>query len=139
MARVGINHLHTTRFGPDGGVTGIPAISTVFNGIPQQAENGGLPQISISGLSTLGSNDFLPSDEVSQTLQIADDFTKIYGKNTFKVGFEYQAVHFNTLAACVLTRRVRLSRGNFEGVPGQSGDNLGLAQILVDSDGDFPR
>ena len=104
MARVGINHLHTTRFGLlDGGVTGIPAMYGI-QGIPQQAENGGLPQITISGLSTLGSNDFLPSDEVSQTLQIADDFTKIYKKNTFKVGFEYQAVHFNTPATRVFTR-----------------------------------
>ncbi len=129
VARVGINHLHTTRFGPDGGTAGIPAQYGI-QGIPQQAENGGLPQISISGLSTLGSNDFLPSDEVSQTLQVADDFTKIYGKNTFKVGFEYQAVHFNTLQPAYSRGEFDFT-GNFEGVPGQSGDNLGLAQILL--------
>jgi hypothetical protein len=129
VARVGYNHLHTTRFGPDGGTLGIPAMFGIA-GIPQVAENGGLPQISISGLSTLGSNDFLPSDEVSQTLQIADDFTKIYGKNTFKVGFEYQAVHFNTLQPAYSRGEFDFT-GNYEGVPGQGGDNTSIAQILV--------
>jgi hypothetical protein len=129
VARAGINHLHTTRFGPDGGTSGIPAQYGI-QGIPQVAENGGLPAIVISGLTTLGSNDFLPSDEVSQTLQIADDFTKIYGKNTFKAGFEYQAVHFNTLQPAYSRGEFDFT-GNFEGVPGKSGDNLGLAQILI--------
>ncbi len=49
------------------------------------------------GLSTLGSNAFLPSDEVSSTFQITDDLTKIYGKHTFKMGFEFQHVKFSTL------------------------------------------
>ena len=129
VARVGFNHLHTTRFGPDGTTLGIPATYGIM-GIPQVAENGGLPQISINGLSTLGSNDYLPSDEVSQTLQIADDFTKIYGKNTFKVGFEYQAVHFNTLQPAYSRGEFDFT-GNYEGVPGQGGDNTSIAQILV--------
>ena len=92
----GFNHLHTTRFGPEGTVNGIPA-NYGIQGIPQGNENGGLPAIVISGLAELGSNDFLPSDEVSQTLQVTDDFTKVYGKNSFKMGVEYQDVHFNTL------------------------------------------
>ena len=49
------------------------------------------------GLATLGSNSFLPSDEISQTLQITDDFTKVYGKHGFKMGIEYQHVKFSTL------------------------------------------
>jgi hypothetical protein len=48
-------------------------------------------------LQTLGSNAFLPSDEVSSTFQISDDLTKIYGKHTFKMGFEWQHVKFSTL------------------------------------------
>ena len=129
VGRVGINHLHTTRFGPDGGTVGIPAQYGI-QGIPQVAENGGLPAIDISGLNTLGSNDFLPSDEISQTLQIADDFTKIYGKNSFKTGFEFQNVHFNTLQPAYSRGEFNFT-GNFEGVPGQSGDNTGRAQLLI--------
>ncbi len=129
VARVGFNHLHTTRFGPAGNTTGVPAQFGI-QGIPQGSENGGLPQISISGLSNLGSNDFLPSDEISQTLQVVDDFTKIYGKNSFKVGFEYQNVHFNTLQPAFSRGEFDFT-GNFAGVPSQGGDQTGRAQLLV--------
>jgi hypothetical protein len=129
VARIGANHLHTSRFGPDGNVMGIPGQFGI-QGVPQVAENGGLPQISISGLSTLGSNDFLPSDEVSQTLQVVDDFTKVYGKNSFKAGFEYQDVHFNTLQPAYSRGDIAFT-GNFFGVPGQPGDQTGRAQLLV--------
>ncbi len=129
VARIGINHLHTTRFGPSGSVSGIPAQYGI-QGVPQGSNNGGLPQIGIAGLSTLGSNDFLPSDEVSQTLQVVDDFTKIYGRNSFKIGFEYQDVHFNTLQPAYSRGEFDFT-GNFEGVPGQAGDQTGRAQLLI--------
>ena len=129
VARAGFNHLHTTRFGPEGTVTGIPAQFGI-QGVPQSTENGGLPAIVIQGLQELGSNDFLPSDEVSQTLQIADDFTKIYGKHSFKVGIEYQTVHFNTLQPAYSRGEFDFN-GNYAGVPGQSGDQTGRAQLLL--------
>ena len=129
VARVGFNHLHTTRFGPVGTVSGIPEQYGI-QGVPQQAENGGLPNIVISGLNSLGSNDFLPSDEVSQTLQVVDDFTKIYGKHSFKTGFEYQDVHFNTLQPAYSRGEFDFT-GNFAGVPGQAGDQTGRAQLLI--------
>ena len=46
--------------------------------IPQTTLNGGLPAFGINGLATLGSNAFLPSDEVSSTFQLTDSVTKIY-------------------------------------------------------------
>lgn len=129
VARIGFNHLHTTRTGPSGGVDGIPAKFGI-QGIPQGNLNGGLPSIAISGLNSLGSNDFLPSDEISQTLQVVDDFTKIYGRNSFKVGFEYQDVHFNTLQPAFSRGEFDFT-GNFEGIPGQGGDQTGRAQLLI--------
>jgi Carboxypeptidase regulatory-like domain len=134
VARAGYNHLHTTRFGPDGNTAGIPAQFGI-QGIPQQAENGGLPSIEMSGLSTLGSNAFLPSDEVSDTIQITDDFTKIWGKHSFKMGIEYQNVKFSTLQPAY-------SRGDFEynnnsssvsytDIPNVGGGATGRAQFLL--------
>jgi len=96
QVRGGFAHLHTTRFGPEGNVTGIPEKYGI-QGIPTANENGGLPALNIAGLNTLGSNDYLPSDEVSQTLQVTDDLTKIYGKHSFKAGIEVQRVKFQTL------------------------------------------
>jgi hypothetical protein len=104
--RGGFAHLHTTRFGPEGGASGIPAQFGI-QGIPQASENGGLPQLQIGNLANLGSNDYLPSDEVSQTLQVTDDFTKILGKHSFKAGVEIQHVRFSTLQPAS-------SRGQFD-------------------------
>jgi hypothetical protein len=134
VARAGYNHLHTTRFGPDGSTAGIPAQFGI-QGIPQQSENGGLPSIEMSGLSTLGSNAFLPSDEVSDTIQITDDLTKIYRQHSFKMGIEFQNVKFSTLQPAY-------SRGDFEynnndksvsftDIPNVGNGNTGRAQFLL--------
>ncbi len=132
VARAGLNYLHTTRVSPSANdLSDLPGQFGIL-GIPQQHENGGLPAFGIQGLQTLGSNAFLPSDEVSSTFQITDDFTKIYGKHTFKAGFEYQHVKFSTL-------QPPWSRGqfNFDGVytniPGASAsaENTGIAQFLL--------
>jgi hypothetical protein len=132
VARAGLNYLHTTRVSPEANnLTDLPG-SFGIQGIPQQHENGGLPAFGIQGLQTLGSNAFLPSDEVSSTFQVTDDFTKIYGKHTFKMGFEFQHVKFSTL-------QPPWSRGqfNFDGVytniPGASpsSQNTGIAQFLL--------
>lgn len=129
VVHAGFNHLHTTRFGPEGTTMGIPAQYGI-QGVPQSAENGGLPAIVIQGLQELGSNDFLPSDEVSQTLQITDDFTKIYGSHSFKAGIEFQNVHFNTLQPAYSRGEFDFN-GNYAGVPGQGGDQTGRAQLLL--------
>jgi hypothetical protein len=129
VARVGLSHLTSTRFGPDGGVSGIPAQFGI-QGIPQTAGNGGLGSYDIGGLQTLGSNAFLPSDEVTQTLQLSDDFTKTWGTHSFKMGIENQHIKFDTLQPA-------FSRGNFDyngtfvDVPGSTTGNLGIAQFLL--------
>jgi hypothetical protein len=134
VARVGFNHLHTTRFGPEGGTTGIPDQFGV-GGIPQAPENGGLPAFSISGLSTLGSNSYLPSDEVSQTLQVTDDFTKIYGKHSFKLGIEYQHVKFSTLQPAysrgTFSYNSNSSSVSYTDIPNVGGGQTGRAQFLL--------
>jgi len=130
VARVGFNYLHTTRVSPAANdLSDIPGSFGIL-GIPQESENGGLPAFGIGGLQTLGSNAFLPSDEVTSTFQLTDDLTKIYGKHTFKMGFEWQHVKFSTL-------QPPWSRGqfNFDGVytdiPGKTNGNTGIAQMLL--------
>ena len=129
VARVGFNHLHTTRFGPEGSVSGLPAQYGI-GGIPQATENGGLPTLAINGLATLGSNNFLPSDEVSQTLQVTDDFTRIYGKHSFKMGIEFQHVKFSTLQPA-WSRGQFDYNGNYTDVPTKNTGTTGIAQFIV--------
>jgi hypothetical protein len=130
VVRAGLNYLHTTRNGPSGNdLTNIPGKFGV-QGIPQLQENGGLPAFGFSGLATLGSNAFLPSDEVSSTFQLTDDVTKILGKHTFKMGFEWQHVKFSTL-------QPPWSRGEFDysglftEIPGVGSGNTGRVQFLL--------
>ena len=129
-ARAGLNYLHTTRNIPEAtNLTDLPGQFGILD-IPQQKENGGLPAFGINGLQTLGGNAFLPSDEISSTIQLNDDFTKIYGKHTFKMGIEWQHVKFSTL-------QPPWSRGEFDfggtytDIPNVGGGNTGRAQFLL--------
>ena len=132
QVRGGFAHLHTTRFGPEGTVKGIPGQYGIpgNGGIPQDQENGGLPAFGIGNLAQLGSNCFLPSDEVSQTLQVTDDFTKIYGKHSFKMGIEYQNVKFSTLQPAWSHGQFNYN-GAFTDIPNQGQTTGGVAQFVL--------
>ena len=134
VARVGVNHLLTTRFGPEGTTDNIPEQYGI-QGIPQTTDNGGLPLLTFSGLSQLGSNSYLPSDEASDTVQLTDDFTRVYGQHSFKTGIEFQNVKFSVLQPAY-------SRGNFDynsnsasvsytDIPNVGGGQTGRAQFLL--------
>jgi hypothetical protein len=128
QARAGYAHLHTTRAGPVSTTSGIPAQYGIA-GTPQFTNNGGLTQIVIQGLQTLGSNQYLPSDEATATLQISDDFTRIYGKHNFKMGIEYQLARFSTLQP-VASHGTFQYQGVYTDIPTQGVVN-GIAQFLL--------
>ncbi|HZP06232.1 MAG TPA: carboxypeptidase-like regulatory domain-containing protein [Terracidiphilus sp.] len=128
QARAGYAHLHTTRAGPVSTQMGIPAQYGIPN-IPQFTNNGGLTQIVITGLQTLGSNQYLPSDEATATLQITDDFTRIYGKHSFKMGLEFQDAKFSTLQP-VASHGTFQYQGVYTDIPTQGTVN-GIAQFLL--------
>ncbi len=94
-ARIGEDRLYASREGPVAGQNGIPAEYGI-QGVPQFSGNGGLPAIYVGSLNTLGSNAYLPSNEITQTTQATENLTKMYGKHTFKMGMEFQHVKFST-------------------------------------------
>ena len=128
-ARIGFNYLHTTRSGPVADETGLPAEYGIQD-VPQGNLNGGLPAFGINGLATLGSNSFLPSNETSQTLQLTDDVTKIYGKHTFKMGFEWQHIKFTTIQPPWSHGEYDYN-GAFTDVPAGTSGNTGRADFLL--------
>jgi hypothetical protein len=134
VARVGVNHLLTTRFGPEGTTYNIPAQFGI-QGIPQTTDNGGLPLLTYSGLSQLGSNSYLPSDEVSDTVQITDDFTKVYGQHSFKTGIEFQNVKFSVLQPAYsrgdFSYNYNSSSVSYTDIPNVGGGQTGRAQFLL--------
>jgi hypothetical protein len=130
VVRAGLNYLHTTRVSPSANdLSDIPSQFGIQQ-IPQLAENGGLPAFGISGLQTLGSNAFLPSDEVSSTFQLTDDVTKILGKHTFKMGFEWQHVKFSTLQP-PWSRGEFDYNGDYTDIPNSNQGNTGRVQFLL--------
>jgi len=126
--RAGLNYLHTTRSSPVSSELGLPGQYGVSD-IPQCCENGGLPAFGIGALSTLGSNAFLPSDEVSSTFQLTDDVTKIYGKHTFKMGIEWQHVKFSTLQPP--WSHGQFGFGGYTEPSGGNSGNVGIADFLL--------
>src|SRR5216684_3668762 len=130
VVRAGLNYLHTSRVSPEANnLTNIPGTYGIL-GVSQQALNGGLPAFGINGLQTLGSNAFLPSDEVTSTIQLTDDVTKIYGKHTFKMGIEYQHVKFSTLQP-PWSRGEFDFNGNYTDIPNKANGNTGIANFLL--------
>ena len=137
-ARLGYNHLSSSRVQPNAGTKGIPGQFGI-QGVPQEDSNGGLGSIFFGGLSTLGSNQYLPSIELSTTSQITDNLTKTAGRQTLKMGFEWQRLGFSILQP-PSGRGSWYFSGVYTEIPetvtsigsgGSSVGNTGLAQMLL--------
>lgn len=128
-ARFGYSRLATSQFQPFANTLGIPAQFGI-QGIPQIPHNGGLPFINIEGLNNLGPAGFVPGERFSETTQITDNLTKIYGSHTFKGGFEFQHLRFPWFAPAY-PRGYFGFDGTYTEVPSTGGGNTGLAQLLL--------
>ena len=127
--RLGYNRLSVTRLQPNANTPGIPAKYGI-PGVPAGESNGGLGAMSPTGLSTLGSNGYLPSIELSTNTQISDNVTRTMGRETFKVGFQWQRLGFAILQP-PNGRGSWTFSGLYTEVPTTTGGNTGLAQMLL--------
>jgi Carboxypeptidase regulatory-like domain/TonB dependent receptor/TonB-dependent Receptor Plug Domain len=128
-ARLGYNHLSSSRDQPNANTSGVPA-GFGIQGVPQENSNGGLGSIFLTGLNTLGSNQFLPSIELSTTSQITDNLTKTAGRQTLKMGFQWQRLGFSILQP-PSGRGTWSFSGVYTEIPTTTGGNTGLAQMLL--------
>ena len=128
-ARLGYNHLSSSRTQPNANQSGIPGQFGI-QGVPQEGSNGGLGSIFLTGLNTLGSNQFLPSIELSTTTQFTDNLTKTAGRQTLKVGFQWQRLGFSILQP-PSGRGTWSFSGVYTEIPTTTGGNTGLAQMLL--------
>ena len=93
--RFGANRLKTSRFQFNSGED--VAATVGFPGVPYVAgsNNGGLPQLTFTDSSNLGSALFLPAIERQTTFMLSDTFTLISGNDTWKFGGEIRPEHFS--------------------------------------------
>ena len=127
--RLGFNRIATTRLQPDANTFGIPAEFGI-QGVPQVTDNGGLPGITITGLSRLGGNNYLPSVEYSNTEQLTENLSLQFGRHSIKVGYEYQRLRFSILQP-PQGRGAFSFTGLYSEIPTETGGNTGLAQLLL--------
>jgi hypothetical protein len=95
-ARFGYNYLHSGFVPPNASVDGFAAAQG-FGGIPTGKLNGGLPGVSVSGLSSFGTPGWSTTDEHENVYQIIDNVTKIAGNHSMKAGVAFQNIRFSTL------------------------------------------
>ena len=65
-----------------------------FPGIPAVPGNGGLPQLTYSDVSQIGSPTFLPSHEIQNSYSLLDNVTWVRGRHSWKFGTEIRAEEF---------------------------------------------
>ena len=128
-ARLGFTRIGASRLQPFANDLGVSAQYGI-QGVPSVPDNGGLGALFITGLSTPGSGQWLPSVEYSSNAQFSDNMTKIQGRHTLTAGFVFQHLKFSILQP-VSGRGTWTFSGAFTEVPETSGGNTGLAQMAI--------
>jgi hypothetical protein len=127
--RFGYSRLRTVFDSAIASEQGIPAQFGI-QGIPDDPGNGGLPTLSISGLSSLGPNGFAsPNRRQSDTIQFSENLTKTHGSHSFKGGFEYQALKFPWLDPA--WSRGGFNFGGYTGIPNNVSPGVATADFLL--------
>ncbi len=98
---------------------------------PGYPNNGGLPQVTVSGITTFGSHGNDPSIEGQNIYQILDNVTKIIGNHTLKFGVALQNIRINFLQPPA-SRGTYGYTGEYTGVTGVSNTGSGVADFLAD-------
>jgi hypothetical protein len=84
-----VGMVHSDKFQQSlyGNTFGIPAQFGI-QGIPQVANNGGLPYMNIAGLRGIGVGNYTPTIQTVYSLEGVDAVTKVYRNHTFKTGIQ---------------------------------------------------
>ena len=127
--RLGFNRATRVQGGTQASNYGIPQQFGI-QGIPQTQQNGGLPAIDIAGLTNLGTAGWLPTVTSSQTWDLTENLTKVYGAHTFKAGFQGTYIHTPIFQPSYSHGGFNFG-GVYTEVPNTSGGLGGMAQMLL--------
>jgi hypothetical protein len=129
-ARFGFNYMHTGFQHPNAANLGFAA-SVGFGGIPNAPLNGGLPAVTVNGISGFGSPTWSTTDEHQNVYQILDNLTKIKGNHTLKAGVSFQNIRFSTLQP-QQSRGSYTYNGEYTSNLNASNTGYGVADFLLD-------
>lgn len=84
---VGMMHSDKLQRSNYGNTMGIPAQYGI-QGIPQVANNGGIPPINLNGMTHIGVGNYTPTLQYVHSIEGADNVTKVYRNHVFKTGIQ---------------------------------------------------
>ncbi len=128
--RAGFNREHSLRAQPFANDTSNIPGKFGIQGILQANGNGGLPGLSIGGLSNLGPSDWIISERFSNTVQLSNNLTKVYKSHTMKGGWEGQLIDFPWLAPPTSRGRFNYN-GIYTSIPNVNDSSTGRVQFLL--------
>ncbi|RZU42182.1 TonB-dependent receptor [Edaphobacter modestus] len=131
-ARVGYSRVFDKRLQPQANTLGIPEQYGI-PGIPQIAQNGGLPLFEFggaNGLSNLGAAGTLPSDKASNVLQVTENVSFDRSHHQIRTGFEFQNVAF-PMATPTASRGDFVHSGIYTSVVNNTDGSTDRAQFLL--------
>jgi hypothetical protein len=103
-----------------------------LGGIPFSAGNGGTPHFNLSGLTSFGSPEYVPTDEYENVAQLLDNVSKVIHHHTLKGGVNFQRIRVQTLQPST-SRGTYNFTGKYTQIPGQaSTTGFGAADMIAD-------
>lgn len=126
-----VGFLHVDQFIKNhyGDSMGIPEHYGI-SGVPQLSGNGGLPPISLSGLTGLGEKTYRPTLSTIYSVEAADSITWVHGKSTYKAGVQVDDLTSN-ITQPPYSRGQFSYNGQFTDIPGKNSSLNGIADLLL--------
>jgi hypothetical protein len=131
--RVGYNRVNSQRLQLNSNKTSAELLGNTDGvpGIPVGTDNGGLPQITFSDVSQIGSPTFLPSHEIQNTFIFSDNLTWVRGKHSFKFGTEIRTEEFTIFQPAAPRGTLDFGQGFTDNPADLGSGGSGYASFLV--------
>ena len=126
---VGMVHSNKLQQSFYGNTFGIPAQFGI-QGVPQVANNGGLPPITINGLTHIGVGNFTPTLQYVYSIEGADAVTKVFRNHTFKTGFQIDDLE-GDISQPPQGRGDFNFNGQYTDIPNKNSSLTGLGDLLL--------
>ncbi|HEX5282664.1 MAG TPA: TonB-dependent receptor [Bryocella sp.] len=125
----GYDHVIHNLTMPTAGQLGIPAQFGI-QGVPQTANNGGLPTLDYSGFTSFGGRRFMPTIQATSGLEIFDNVIKIHGQHEFRAGFEFNHIRGNITQPSYSKGEFGFN-GIYSDIPNKNSNLLGVSDFLL--------
>ncbi|MGC1872111.1 MAG: TonB-dependent receptor [Acidobacteriaceae bacterium] len=126
---VGVVHSDKLQKSIYGNTFGIPAQYGI-QGIQQVANNGGLPPITINGLTHIGVGNYTPTLQYVWSVEGADVVTKVYRNHTFKTGVQVDDLE-GDISQPPQGRGDFNFNGQYSDIPNKSSSLNGIGDLLL--------